>query len=90
VAYVVLGVSAGFDLVSVRQSAGQMIRRARRFHRKLMAESRTTSDPTLRTVFASDAVSISADLITLAALGINQISGSSISREWPRFSSGLR
>jgi hypothetical protein len=34
VAYAVLAVSAGFDLVSVRQPAGQMGRRARCFHRK--------------------------------------------------------
>jgi divalent metal cation (Fe/Co/Zn/Cd) transporter len=55
-----------------------MVSRARRFHRRLMAESRATSDPTLRTVFVSDAVSIAADVITLAALALNQITGSSI------------
>jgi cation diffusion facilitator family transporter len=80
VAYIVLAVSAIFDLVSLRQSAGQMTRRARRFHRDLLAESRVTSDPTLRTVFASDAVSIGADLITLIALALNQITGSSIAQ----------
>jgi cation diffusion facilitator family transporter len=78
VAYVVLAISAGFDLMSIRQSAGQMIRRARRFHRDLIAESRATSDPTLRTVFTSDAVSIAADVITIGALALNQITGSSI------------
>ncbi len=40
VAYVVLAISACFDLASFRQSAGQMTRRARRFHRELAAESR--------------------------------------------------
>lgn len=55
-----------------------MTRRARRFGRELHAESRATSDPTLRTVFVSDTVSIAADLITLAALALNQITGSSI------------
>jgi cation diffusion facilitator family transporter len=78
VAYVVLGVSAGFDLVSFRQSAGQMTRRARRFGRQLRAESRATSDPTLRTAFVSDAVSVAADLVTLAALALTQVTGSSI------------
>ena len=39
VAYVVLAISAVLDLVSFRQSAGQMIRRARRFHRDLLDES---------------------------------------------------
>jgi cation diffusion facilitator family transporter len=78
VAYVVLAVSAVFDLVSFRQSAGQMIMRGRRFHRDLLEESRVTSDPTLRAVFNADAVSVSGDVITLAALALNQITGSSI------------
>jgi len=78
VAYVVLAISAAFDLLSLRQSAGQLTHRARRFHRELLEESRATSDPSLRTVFVSDAVSITADLMTLAALAINQITGSSI------------
>ncbi len=78
VAYVVLAISAVFDLASIRQSAGQMTRRARRFHRKLLAESRATSDPTLRTVFLSDAVSIGGDVLALAALALNQVTGSSI------------
>ncbi|HMK99475.1 MAG TPA: cation transporter [Acidimicrobiales bacterium] len=52
VAYVVPAVATGFDLLSIRQSAGQVIRRAR-FHRRLLAESRATSDPTLRTVSAA-------------------------------------
>jgi cation diffusion facilitator family transporter len=78
VAYVVVALSAGFDLLSFRQSAGQLTRRARRFHRELAAESRATSDPTLRTVFLTDAVSIGADVITLAALALNQVTGSSL------------
>jgi len=78
VAYAVLAVSAVFDLVSFRQSRGQMIRRARRFNRDLLEESRVTSDPTLRTVFAADAVSVCGDVLALAALALNQITGSSI------------
>lgn len=78
VAYVVLGISAGLDLMSIRQSAGQMIRRARRFRRGLAAESRATSDPTLRTVYLSDAVSIAGDLIAIVALALDQITGSSV------------
>jgi len=78
VAYGVLAVSVVFDLLSVRQSAGQMSRRARRFHRDFMAESRATSDPTLRTVFSSDAVATAGDLIAIAALAVGQLSGSSI------------
>src|ERR1700722_9860749 len=78
VAYIVLAISAVFDLVSFRQSAGQMIHRARHFHRDLLAESRVTSDPTLRAVFVEDAVSVSGDVIAFAALALNQITGSSI------------
>ena len=78
VAYVVLAISAVFDLVSFRQSAGQMIHRARHYHRDLLDESRVTSDPTLRAVFVEDAVSVSGDVITFAALALNQITGSSI------------
>ena len=77
-AYIVLAISAVFDLVSFRQSAGQLIGRARRHHQDVLDEARGTSDPTLRAVFVEDAVSVSGDVITLAALGLNQITGSSI------------
>ncbi|MGD0608689.1 MAG: cation diffusion facilitator family transporter [Streptosporangiaceae bacterium] len=78
VAYVVLAISAVFDLVSFRQSAGQLIGRARRHHQDLLDEARRTSDPTLRAVFVEDAVSVSGDVITLAALALNELTGSSI------------
>jgi hypothetical protein len=45
VAYIVPGISAVLDLVSFRQSGGQMSLRARRYHRDLLEESRVTSDP---------------------------------------------
>jgi cation diffusion facilitator family transporter len=78
VAYVVLAISAVFDLVSLRRSAGQMRFRARRYGRSLMEESRVTSDPALRHVFNEDAVSVSGDVIAFVALAIDQITGSSI------------
>jgi cation diffusion facilitator family transporter len=78
VAYVVLGISAVFDLLSFRQSGGHMVLRARHFDRGLLEESRVTSDPTLRTVFTADLVSVAGDVIALAALALNQITGSSI------------
>jgi hypothetical protein len=78
VAYIVLAISTGLDLVSLRQSAGQMIRRARRYHREFLEESRVTSDPSLRAVFVEDAVSVSADVLALAALALNQITGSCV------------
>ena len=48
VAYVVLAISTVLDLMSIRQSAGQMARRARRYHREFLEESRVTSDPSPR------------------------------------------
>ena len=78
VAYVVLAISTVFDLVSFRQSAGQMARRAHRYGREFLEESKVTSDPTLRAVFVEDGVSVSGDVIALAALALNQITGSSI------------
>jgi cation diffusion facilitator family transporter len=80
VAYIVLAISAVFDVVSFRQSAGQMRLRGRRYHRSLLQESRVTSDPTLRAVFSADAISVSGDVLTAAALAVNQITGSSISQ----------
>jgi cation diffusion facilitator family transporter len=78
VAYIVLAISTVLDLMSIRQSAGQLARRARRYRREFLAESRVTSDPTLRAVFAEDAVSVSGDVIAFAALALNQVTGSSI------------
>jgi hypothetical protein len=78
VAYIVLAISTGLDLASLRQSAGQMIRRARRYHREFLEETRVTSDPSLRAVFAEDTVSVSGDVLALAALALNQITGSSV------------
>jgi len=80
VAYVVLGIGTAFDLISIRQSGGQMALRARQFERELVEESRVTSDPTLRAVFLEDVVSILGDVIAFAALALNQITGSSVSQ----------
>ena len=90
VAYVVLAISAVFDLVSFRQSAGQMVHRARRYHREFLDEARVTSDPTLRAVFLEDAVSVSGDVITFAALALNQITGSSVPQGVAAVLIGLR
>jgi divalent metal cation (Fe/Co/Zn/Cd) transporter len=63
--------------VSFRQSAGQMARRARRYRREFLEESRVTSESSLRAVFVEDAVSVFGDVIAFAALALNQITGSS-------------
>jgi cation diffusion facilitator family transporter len=78
VAYVVLAISTVFDLVSFRQSAGQMARQARRYGREFLEETRITSEPSLRAVFLEDAVSIAGDVTAFAAVALNQITGSSI------------
>jgi len=77
VAYAVLAVSAGFDLVSFRRSAGQLLGRGRSHNRSLLEESRVTSDTTLRAIFVEDTVSVAGDLIALAAVALNQLTGSS-------------
>jgi divalent metal cation (Fe/Co/Zn/Cd) transporter len=64
--------------MSIRQSAGQMSRRARRYGREFVQESRVTSDPSLRAVFVEDAVSVGGDVLAFAALVLNQITGSSV------------
>jgi cation diffusion facilitator family transporter len=78
VAYVVLAISFVLDLLSIRQSAGQLVSRAHRYRRGVIEESQVTSDPTLRAVFVEDAVSVSGDVIALVALALDQITGSSI------------
>lgn len=55
-----------------------MAAQARRYNREFLEESKATSDTTLRAVFLEDAASIFGDVITIAALGLNQITGSSI------------
>lgn len=86
-AYVVLAIAIGFDLVSLHQSGGQMSRRARRSHRALLEMSWVTSDSMLRAVFVEDVASVSGDAIALAALANNQITGHPYPKEWPRCSS---
>jgi cation diffusion facilitator family transporter len=77
VAYVVLGVSAIFDLVSLRQSAHQMSVEARLANRSLLDQAETTSDPSLRGVFNEDAISVLGDVLALIGLALSQITGSS-------------
>jgi cation diffusion facilitator family transporter len=77
VAYVVLGISAVFDLISLHQSVNQMTFLARSANRDLLEQSRVSSDPTLRAVLLQDAVSISGDVVTFAGLALNQVTGSS-------------
>jgi cation diffusion facilitator family transporter len=76
-AYVILGLSAALDLVSFRQSAGQMNLEAQQAHRSIMGQAVATSDPSLRAVFTEDAVSVAGDLFALAGLALSQIIGSS-------------
>jgi divalent metal cation (Fe/Co/Zn/Cd) transporter len=78
VAYVVLGVSTAFDLVSLRQSAHQMSVDARLANRTIIGQSAATSDPSLRGIFNQDAVSIAGDIFALTGLGLSEILNSSI------------
>jgi cation diffusion facilitator family transporter len=78
VAYVVLGISTIFDLLSFRQSAHQMSVEARLARRNILDQAAATSDPSLRAVFAEDAVSIGGDVFALAGLALGQVTRSSI------------
>ena len=78
VAYIVLGASAVFDLVSLCQSAHQMNAEARTANRTLLDQAAATSDPTLRGVFNEDAVSIAGGVFALIGLALSQITGSSV------------
>jgi divalent metal cation (Fe/Co/Zn/Cd) transporter len=78
VAYVVLGASVIFDLVSFRQSAHQMSVEARLANRSLLDQAAATSDPSLRGVFNEDAVSVAGDVFALIGLALSQITGSSL------------
>lgn len=77
-AYVVLGASVIFDLVSFRQSAHQMSVEARLANRSLLDQAAATSDPSLRGVFNEDAVSVAGDVFALIGLALSQITGSSL------------
>jgi cation diffusion facilitator family transporter len=79
-AYVILVISAVLDLVSFRQSAGQMNLEARTAHRTIMDQAAATSDPSLRAVFTEDAVSVAGDLFALAGLAVSEATGSSVSQ----------
>jgi cation diffusion facilitator family transporter len=77
-AYIVLGVSTVFDVISFRQSAHQMAVEARRAKRTILDQSAATSDPSLRGVFNEDAVSVAGDVFALVGLAVSQIIGSSV------------
>jgi len=55
-----------------------MAARARRYDRGFPEEAQTTSDTSLRAVFSEDVVSVFGDVTALVALGLNQITGSSV------------
>jgi Co/Zn/Cd efflux system component len=54
-----------------------MSTQARRRHRDLLAQSRATSDPSLRAVFVADTAAIVGDVVAFASVALNQITGSS-------------
>src|SRR6202012_5475268 len=85
-AYVILGLSAALDLVSFRQSAGQMNLEAQQAHRSIMGQAVATSDPSLRAVFTEDAVSVAGDLFALAGLAVSEATGSPVP---PAIAAGL-
>lgn len=78
VGYVVLAVSAVLEAVSFRQSIRQARPEAQALRRDLLTHVLATSDPTLRAVFAEDAVALVGLVLAAAGLAAHQLTGSAV------------
>lgn len=78
VGYAVLAISFVLEATSFRRSVRQARQEARPLRRDLLEHVLATSDPTLRAVFAEDAVALIGLLIAAGGLGAHQITGSAI------------
>jgi len=76
--YIVLAVAAVFEGTSLIQSLRQARAEARLLQRDLVDHVIRTSDPTLRAVVFEDSAAIIGIVIAALALGIHQITGSSV------------
>jgi cation diffusion facilitator family transporter len=78
IGYAVLAVSFVLEGTSFLQSVRQARPEAATLHRDLIDHILVTSDPTLRAVFAEDSAALAGLVIAAAALGADQLTGSSI------------
>ena len=77
IGYVVLVISFVLEGISFLQSARQAKKEAGKFEHELVEHVLTTSDPTLRAVFAEDAAALVGLAIAGAGLYLHQVTGSS-------------
>jgi cation diffusion facilitator family transporter len=78
IGYIVLAVSFVLEGISFRQSIRQAKPEAESLQRDLLEHVLTTSDPTLRAVFAEDSAALTGLVIATAGLGLHQLTGSPI------------
>ncbi|MCW2809673.1 MAG: putative cation efflux protein [Friedmanniella sp.] len=78
VAYVVLGISFVLEGVSFTQAVTQARKQARALDRGLLEFISTTSNPTLRAVFAEDAAALLGILIAVTGIALHQVTGSPV------------
>ena len=78
VAYIVLAIAFVLEGVSFTQAFTQSRRKARELGRTVINFVLTTSDPTLRAVFAEDAAALIGILIAFTGIGLHQLTGSPV------------
>lgn len=78
VGYIVLAISFVLEGISFRQSLKQAKPEAESLQRDLLEHVLGTSDPTLRAVIAEDAAALIGLVIAGGALGLHQLTGSSV------------
>jgi cation diffusion facilitator family transporter len=78
VGYVVLALAFALEGVSFRRSVRQARPEAESLHRDLIEHVLSTSDPTLRAVFAEDSAALIGLLVAAAGLAAHQLTGSAI------------
>ncbi|RIJ77189.1 cation diffusion facilitator family transporter [Nakamurella silvestris] len=78
IGYIVLAISFVLEGISFRQSLRQAKPEAESLQRDLMEHVLATSDPTLRAVIAEDAAALIGLVIAGGALGLHQLTGSSV------------
>ena len=76
VAYVVLAVAFGLDLVSFLRARRQLSSEAHVRARGLFEQVRLTSDPTTRAVFAEDSAALVGNVIAATGIALQQVTGS--------------
>lgn len=76
VAYLVLAIAFGLDLVSFLRARSQLRGEARVRARGLLEHVRMTSDPTARAVFAEDAAGLAGNVLAAIGIALHQATGS--------------